>query len=222
MDKAAHAQMIERIVPWTINGVAQPSFLCTPDALDELALGHMLAQGMINDAASIEAIAADDQRVDVRMRGMPNASVTLEARMAALQPVSVPKRASLAEMSALMKALADVEVFYGTHCLALQMPDGHTVFREDVGRHNALDKVIGRGAMDDVDFSQCVVAATGRISLEMLLKAATVGVPFIVSKKYPSDLSVALAERLSITIVGRALSAQPVIYSGRKNMIDNL
>lgn len=217
MDKATHAQMLERIIPWAVNGVPQPSFLCTPDALDELALGHMLAQGMIGGASAVRKVETDGHRVDVHMDGTPHAPMTLEARIEALRPACPPGQASLAEMLALMKALAEVEVFYGTHCVALQMPGGSAVYREDVGRHNALDKVIGKGAMEGVDFARCMVAATGRISLEMLIKAAAVGIPFIVSKKYPSDLSVAVAERLHITIVGRALSAQPVIYAGRKN-----
>jgi len=111
----------------------------------------------------------------------------------------------------------EVDGFYGTHCIALRTPEGDH-FREDIGRHNAMDKAIGRAALDGVDFSRCAVAATGRISLEMLLKATVVGISFIVSKKYPSDLSTEIARRLGICIVGHAASA-PVIFSGKEKIL---
>ncbi len=213
-------RMIERIVPWTVNGESLPSFLCTPHALDELAAGHLLTQGQISDIREIRSIDVDGLSIRVATKHALTPVQSLEKRLDALRPVTPKRTFSLKDAHNLMQALLQVETYYGTHCLALQTPSV-THFREDIGRHNALDKIIGRGALDGMDFSACAAAATGRISFEMLLKAASAGIPFIVSKKYPSDLSVEVANRLGICIVGNALAASPVIYSAQDRLEAN-
>lgn len=208
----ARAEMVERIVPWTLNGAAQASFLCTPDALEELAVGHLLTQGLVARYEDIASVRVDGLSiaVEARLSGEP---ATLEARLEALRPVQARARLSMDEAVALMEALMGIEEYYGTHCLALRDPGGEVCFREDIGRHNAMDKVTGWGAARGVDFGACAVAATGRISLEMLTKAAAMGIPCVVSKKYPSDLSAETARRLGITIIGKALSGRPQVYA---------
>lgn len=86
---------------------------------------------------------------------------------------------------------------------------------EDIGRHNALDKAIGWGLMNSVDFSGCVLAATGRISSEMVAKAARAGVPVVASLSVPTDLALTVAGAAGIAVVGRTLSARPAVYSIR-------
>lgn len=213
MDKRGpQPEMIERIVPWTLNGEAQPSFLCTPDALEELAAGHLLAQGRVDSIGDVARVLWDGQAIAVQTHTPPRPQPTLEARLASLRPVQ-QRLMRMAWAVALARELADVEHYYGTHCLALCRLGGEPCFREDIGRHNALDKVIGWGAMQGIPFADCAIAATGRISLEMLLKAATVGIANIISKKYPSDLSVSVARQLGIAIIGKALSEQPIVYA---------
>lgn len=204
--------MIERIARLTVDGADMPPFLCTPASLDELAVGYLRTQGYIGAWDDIESVCVQGLSISVATRHGLSIPPALEARLKALPPAPKDGRISLETAIHLMRALAGVEVYYGTHCLALKTPE--TIhFREDIGRHNAMDKIIGRGMMDGVDFSRCIAAATGRVSLEMLIKAATAGIPFIVSKKYPSDLSCEIAEGLGITLIGRALSGSPVIYS---------
>lgn len=210
-------KMIERIVSFSVNGEPMQSFLCTPDALEELAVGFLLTQGHIQGIDDILSIAIEELSISVKTRGPLRPLLPTEARVQALRASETDDTLSISEAKALIDALLRVDTFYGTHCLALQTK-GRTYFREDIGRHNAMDKIIGRGAMDGIDFSRCTIAATGRISLEMLLKAATVRVPFIVSKKYPSDLSETIANRLRICIIGKALSEAPVVYSAAERI----
>ncbi len=225
--------MVERVVLFTVDGKAFPPFLCTPEALDELAVGHLIAQGWIASAKDIASVRADGLSVAVKTTHGVTEPPFVDARIAALRPVRAGEALSrprhgfeesgaisgfreesfpLAEAVAMVQSLVQVKGHYGTHGLMLRAPSG-TWIRQDIGRHNALDKVIGRAAMDGADFSRSAIAATGRISLEMLLKAATVGIPSIISKKYPSDTSRDLAEKLGIALIGNALAEVPTVYA---------
>lgn len=205
-------KMIERVVRFTVNGEAMPSFLCTPDALCELAVGYLLTQGHIGCAKDVTSVSEDGLSVAVTTRLPIAPAPQVEARIAAMRPVAHVAMPSAEEVAALMGALMAQDEYHGTHTLGLETPGG-TVFRQDIGRHNAMDKVVGRAAMDGVDFSRCRAVATGRISLEMLLKAASVGIPVILSKKYPSDMAAELAAQAGITIIGHALRTPFIVYA---------
>ena len=93
--------------------------------------------------------------------------------------------------------------------------------REDVARHNAVDKVVGAGIIKGVDFSAAALFTTGRLSHEMVLKAAGAGVPVAVSMKYPSDLGAALAAQRKICVIGKVLSGAPVVYTNGWRVAQN-
>ncbi len=207
--------LMERIVPWTVNGAAQHAFLCTPEHLDELALGHLLAQGMIEDAADVKFIAETPASPEEQAMGIAaRVAVTLAegatlhhpdilTRLTACPPCESGFTIARADLLNLCARLLADEDYYGAHRLMLHAGD-REAFREDAGRHNAADKLIAWAVREGVDLHHAVLGATGRISLEMLAKAAQLGVPVFFSRKYPSDIAIQWAEKLNIALVSRA------------------
>lgn len=84
---------------------------------------------------------------------------------------------------------------------------------EDLGRHNALDKVIGAGLLENIDFNKILAASTGRQPTEMVLKCRSAGIPIIATKGVPTSLAVELAEKTGITIAGLVRGDTMTVYS---------
>jgi FdhD protein len=123
-----------------------------------------------------------------------------------------------AQLSARLRDLFAEAVHYrasrGIHGAALT--DGETllVVAEDVGRHNAVDKVKGEALLRGIPTADRILLSTGRVSSEMLLKAARMGVPLVASRTSPTEMAVGLAEQLGITVVGYLRQDSLNLYAG--------
>jgi FdhD protein len=89
---------------------------------------------------------------------------------------------------------------------------------EDVGRHNTLDKLRGMALMEGLDTRDLILLSSGRISSEMLVKAAKMKVPVIVSRTSPTSLSVALAQAWGFTLIGYARQSRMNVYAGEERL----
>jgi FdhD protein len=102
----------------------------------------------------------------------------------------------------------------GIHGAALSDGERLLVLAEDVGRHNAVDKVMGEALLRGISTAERILLSTGRISSEMLLKAARMGVPLVASRTSPTEMAVALAEQLGITVAGYVRADSMNVYAG--------
>ncbi len=102
----------------------------------------------------------------------------------------------------------------GTHGVALAAPAGDFFFHaEDVGRHNAMDKVIGRCLMRNRDMTQMVALLSGRISFEMALKAVRAGIPILAAVSAPTSMALELAQELNLTLAGFVRGRRLNVYT---------
>lgn len=106
----------------------------------------------------------------------------------------------------------------GIHIVGLFGPDGKICVIEDIGRHNALDKVIGYGLKHGVDFSKTVVTCSGRLSSEMVRKCLMANIPVIASRGATTTLAISMAEQAGLTIIGFVRSQKMNIYTGSERV----
>ncbi len=108
----------------------------------------------------------------------------------------------------------------GTHAVALASPDGRVfIAAEDVGRHNAMDKVIGRAVLTRQDLTGLVALLSGRISFEMALKCIRAGIPILAAVSAPTSMALELAQELDLTTVGFVRGQRLNIYTAPQRVI---
>lgn len=175
----------------------------------EFVIGHLFAQGVITSAADIASITVKNNVAEVTLSGTRNKSTSRLVR----SDLKVRKE----DVFDCVRAILKSEVFTETeavHSAGLFLHGKETVcIAEDLGRHHALDKVIGYGLLHNVDFSRTLAASTGRQPSEMILKCRNVNIPIIATKGVPTTLAVEIAGEAGITIAGLVRGDTMIVYS---------
>jgi FdhD protein len=221
----------------------------TPGSEAELAVGFLRTEGLIGDVdvASIEfgdpaALSQPDDTVIVRLKRPFDASVVPERHFVATASCGICGKASLDEIvircdpipagpivtrdtilalpERLRAGQAVFERTGGLHAAGLFDPHGTLLaLREDVGRHNALDKLVGWAVLAGLmPLNDRILMVSGRVSLEIVQKAAVAGIPIVCAVSAPSDLAVEAAERFGQTLVGFLRGDGFNVYAGRERI----
>jgi FdhD protein len=228
---------VEEVPVWLeVNGHPAVTWMCTPDLLEELAIGWLHGEGYIDTVEEVHlrpcatdlgfwaevpqervaAVQAEGRR-PVLASGCGAVSTfladpaTVEARPARATPPGVE------ELRGLFKALFAQGERYrdtgGIHAAALvdpeALPSPLIAHAEDIGRHNAVDKVLGGALLAGRRIQGLGLLVTGRISAELAFKAARAGLAWVATPSVPSTLAIEIARRSGMVLVGRAVSGHP-------------
>ena len=240
-DEAEEELALDEPVCIFVNDEYHVTLIATPEQREELAAGYLLTQGIIESVKEIEGIEIDDGDVKVELTGavdLREASVSMmnlivtacgsspraERSLMKLPEVSSDLRVEASRLKYMITTLNQRSSVHrrtgGTHAAMLCGGEGEVfAFAEDVGRHNAVDKVIGAHALKGGDLSMCVLLSTGRQSGEMVQKACRVGVPVIASMTVPLVSGVRLAEASGVTLTSLG-GGRLRVYSGHQRIIE--
>lgn len=220
------------------------TLLCTPTALEDLAVGYLFSEGIVKSADDIREVRHDAAGgvVNVELHGeLPPEAEVFEHRalttgcgrgtmfyalqdQSGLKKVLSKLRIPAAKITELMHGLQERSALFlstgAVHSAALADAGGIIYAGEDVGRHNAVDKVIGRAVMERINLDDNILLTSGRISSEILSKTVRAGIPILVSRSAPTLLAVQYAQKLGITLVGFTRGSRMNIYTHPNRIID--
>ncbi len=233
-------------VPLTIylNGKEVVTLLCLGDQMKELAVGFLGSEGFIERFSDIKLIKMDEEKgiAEIEIvtenplveglfekrtitsgcgKGSTFYNVMDAFKCRKIESDLIVKPGYLLE---LMKRLHELSGLYkethGAHNVALADSNGILIFREDIGRHNAVDKIHGHSILYHIPLSDKILITTGRVSSEILIKTGKMGIPIILSRSVPTALAVSIADEVGITIAGFARGGSLSIYSHGERVVD--
>ncbi|GAB6179613.1 formate dehydrogenase accessory sulfurtransferase FdhD [Desulfotomaculum defluvii] len=227
-----------REVPITLflNDQEFVTMVCSPQAIKELAVGFLCSEGLLQSPNEIKDLRIDQENGVVYLdapgieteskflkrnittccgRGRPVFYFVNDAK--SMNKVSTNILVTPGQVWDLSDRLEEMSQLFketgGVHNAALCNPTEVIYFYEDVGRHNAVDKIFGRSFLDGITLNDKILVFSGRVSSEIVIKIGKMGLPVIISRSAPTDLGLEMAEKLGITVVGFAKGERMNVYT---------
>lgn len=236
--KVKETQAIATEIPFTIfiNGKEMATMLLSPIDLKEFTYGFLFTSGLIKKASEIQSFTLNKTKwiADLEMAKTPDPSFTQRRvytsgcgrgvmytsinEIAYRRPLENNIAISTDQILSIANWLQRCSELYretrAIHTAAASINGETPIFSyDDIGRHNAVDKVIGRGLIDNIDFSQVILISSGRASSEILHKARTALIAINISRGAPTHQTVLRAREMGVTIIGFAKSNNFTVYA---------
>lgn len=235
-----HAQVDEVPVALTYDGATQAVMMATPADLEDFAIGFSLTEGIITDSAQIKSleVVPHDNGTELRMWLNEDQSTALTRRRRAatgpvgcglcgidsleeasrpLQTVTATPDLTMDQITAATDALRNAQPLHdatrAAHAAGFLSPQGLTLAREDVGRHNALDKVIGALTRQGVPPKSGAMVVTSRVSVELIQKCAIAGCGMLIAVSAPTARAVDTAQAAGITLIAHARDGGAQVFT---------
>ena len=236
--RLSYATQLEHVVRVYANGVQVMKLTCSPNRIVELVVGRLFTENMVSGIEDIDEICLSERsdRVDVYLAN-GSAPLSLGERVVVdvgtcyvdsrtqssmdVRDEDLPKVEPIPWRAEDVFALARVfesdtpmhRRTFGAHSCYLARGNEVLFCCEDLGRHNAFDKVVGSALINGIDLRECIVFTSGRVPTDMLLKAVRARIPIMVSKAVPTDLAVNMAQEHKLTLICSAHSDSFVVVN---------
>lgn len=232
----------ETLLSISINGDSLVSLVCSQEKIKNLVYGYLLTSGIIKKTSDIEKIniiecernnkwlasvrIANDKIKDyeeIQTSGCGNGKLLLNKDIKKHIINTDKTQIKTSDIFLLMKDFnSNSEIFIktgGVHSAAIADAKKILCFREDIGRHNAIDKVIGELFLNNINLNNKVLITSGRIPAEIIYKTIAAKIPIIISRSAPTDAAIELAREANISLIGFARGKKMNIYSGEERII---
>ncbi|MCS5421145.1 MULTISPECIES: formate dehydrogenase accessory sulfurtransferase FdhD [Psychrilyobacter] len=214
------------------------TFMCTPENLKELAMGHLYTRNLIEDMEDIGSIRVCNSLKNIYITSefismdqdlslntvlssscgsSPNFNLKLDQILESR--ISFDLETLKNATMEMFKLAVKHQKTGGMHSCAVYCANKEIIALEDVGRHNAVDKIIGACLIKHYDLRDSALISTGRISTDMILKCAAAEIPVVVTRSIPTSSALELAKKTGITVVGRIMASEPIIYLNEERIL---
>ncbi len=228
---------VESPVTIYLNGNELVTLLCTPEKIDLLAIGFLRSEGLLSHHDEVESLRIDEEQgfVYVELKEKTGLAEKLYGKRTVTsgcgkgtvffnvldslrsKPLTGKLVLDTATVISLINELQQKSELFritgGVHSAALADKSGILFFHEDIGRHNAIDKIIGECILAGISTRDKIIISSGRLSSEILLKAAKLEIQLILSRSAPTSLTIDLADSLNITLVGFIRGSRMNVYT---------
>lgn len=229
----------EYAVTLSINGSPYITMACSGSYLKEHMAGYLITEGIIGELDQIRELDIDEARLTVNVLLAEDRIIT--EKLERIKTITaaggrakknwpsenlirkklpqVRANTILQSMSEFLAYSREHEATHGVHSAALYSLEGERlVFFDEIGRHNAIDKVIGHAALHRISLEDKMICSTGRISSEIAFKIINARAPVLVTRASPTTLSVELLRRFNILSVIRAVNGRFFVVNGKENI----
>lgn len=240
--------IVETSVSLTVNGEVWLAFNCSPTQLEALAVGFLFNEGILHSADEIVSVYPCQQNTNIdiwlkhvvekptqwtRTSGCTGGVTAQKARDPAAEPVviapsgyppmvfSITPTLLIETMRELLHSQELYRATGGVHASALSDGTRFIARAEDIGRHNTIDKIAGQVLLERLNSRGTLLLTTGRISAEMLQKAANMQVSVVASRTSPTSESIALARQSGLTLIGYVRQNQFLVYTHPERLVPN-
>lgn len=237
-EKVTDSVVVELPLTIILNGDEVVTMLCTPEKMDYLAVGFLKSEGLITSRDNIEEVKVNEEEGIVEVITKQETSSLVEKLQDTrtitsgcgkgtvfynvidsmqVSEIETELKIKINQVLELIKELqlkSDLfQATGGSHSSALCNSEEVVLFNEDIGRHNAVDKIVGETIMKGLELEDKLLVTSGRVSSEILLKTAKLGLPILISRAAPTSLTVKMAEKLNLTLIGFARRNRMNIYT---------
>lgn len=236
---------VEFPVTIMLNGDEFATIICTPHALEEMVTGFLASEGVIRFVREITSLTVDDSQGVAHVETNKAQPVSQEFYMkrvigsccgksrhfyfqndaktakTIMSELNISAEQCLERMNDLQQHSHAFKKTGGVHNAALCTKDHLMAVRTDIGRHNALDKLYGYSLQNHMRMSDKLMAFSGRISSEVLLKISKMGIGLLLSKSAPTNLALNLADELNITVVGFVRGNRMNVYTHSERITES-